>query len=219
MCKPMVDSLTIPALFVTIRPKRAMAASLTSGREDITRLLSLWRQGDEQALGRLVPLVYAELRGLARRSLQRERRNHTLQATALVHELFIRFARLGVTGLNDRDHFFAVAARAMRQILVAHARERNAQKRGAGAAPETYDPVADPAAASIPLSPDLVALDAALSSLAAIDPPQARIVELRLFGGYTIRETAALAGCSPATVSREWELARVWLYRELRTRP
>lgn len=186
---------------------------MPSRKEDITGLLVQWKNGDENALVRLLPFVYRELRTLARGYLRRERRAHTLQATALVHELFIRFATSGLTDFNDRAHFFGVAARAMRQILVAHARQRQAQKRGGGQASAPLDATLEPAN---PDQLDLGALDDALTVLAAHDPRQARIVELRFFGGYTINETAALVGCSPATVSREWELARIWLYRELR---
>jgi RNA polymerase sigma factor (TIGR02999 family) len=184
-----------------------------SQKEDITQLLVLWKNGDEHALVRLLPIVYRELRTLARSYLRHERSNHTLQPTALVHELFIRFATQGLTDFTDRAHFFGVAARAMRQILVTHARRHDAVKRGGAVETVPYDSVAEPAVAG---GIDLAALDHALSRLAATDPLQARIVELRFFGGYTIKETAALAGCSPATVSREWELARIWLYREMR---
>jgi RNA polymerase sigma-70 factor, ECF subfamily len=190
-----------------------MSGQHVSDNGDITRLLALWKDGDENALVRLLPLVYQELRTLARSYLRRERRDHTLQATALVHELFIRFAKYGITDFTSRTHFFGIAARAMRQILVGHAREHAALKRGGGAETVPLDTIAVPAAAD---GLDLPALDRALSALAETDPQQARIVELRFFGGYTIKETAALVGCSPATVSREWELARIWLFRELR---
>lgn len=179
---------------------------------DITQLLVQWKHGDEDALARLVPLVYQELRGLARSYLRRERRDHTLQPTALVHELFIRLASQGVTDWQDRSHFFGIAARAMRQILVAHARGHRALKRGGkreevelGELPEL----------SIRADVDLTALDIALSDLAERDALQAKIVELRFFCGYTIDETAELLACSPATVSREWQIARIWLYREM----
>jgi RNA polymerase sigma factor (TIGR02999 family) len=178
---------------------------------DITRLLVRWRAGDEDALADLMPLVYAELRRLARSYLRRERRDHTLQATALVHELFVRLAA-EQPALNDRKHFFGVAARAMQQILVAHARKRDAQKRGGDA---ERVPLEDISAAAGPPEVDLHALDQALSRLAERDPLQAHIVELRFFGGYTIEETAAIIKKSHATVSREWEFARVWLYREI----
>ncbi len=184
-----------------------------TSNQDITRLLVQWKNGNETALVQLVPLVYQELRTLARSYLRRERRDHTLQATALVHELFMRLAKEGLTDWKDRAHFFGVAARAMRQILVAHARQHRALKRGGGVGKLEVADVPDP---SVNADVDLTDLDAALSSLAERDPLQAKIVELRFFGGYTIKETAELVGRSPATVSREWELARIWLYREVR---
>lgn len=184
---------------------------MTAG-SDITRLLARWRGGDEEALAALMPLVYEELRRLARSQLRRERRNHTLQSTALVHELFLRLASEERGQLQNRAHFFGVAARAMRQILVAHARQRQARKRGGDVVMVPLDD--PPAPTEAPL--DLEALDEALARLAERDPLQARIVELRFFGGYTIEETAALVERSHATVSREWEIARMWLFRELR---
>jgi RNA polymerase sigma factor (TIGR02999 family) len=181
--------------------------------QDVTQLLVRWKNGDQAALDQLVPLVYEELRTLARSYLRRERRDHTLQATALVHELFIRLVTDGGADFRDRSHFFGVAARAMRQILVAHARRHGAQKRGSGQETLDLDEVPEPA---VQPDVDLTALDAALLALAEVDPLQAQIVELRVFGGYTINETAEIAGCSHATVSREWQLARIWLYREMR---
>jgi RNA polymerase sigma factor (TIGR02999 family) len=180
---------------------------------DITRLLVQWKNGNEQALGDLLPLVYQELRSLARTYLRQERRDHTLQATALVHELFIRLASQGPVDTKDRAHFFGIAARVMRQLLIAHARQHGAQKRGGDVETLSFEDVTEPMAAP---GNDLEALDQALERLAAIDPLQARIVELRFFGGYTIDETAEIAGCSAATVSREWQTARIWLFRELR---
>ncbi len=184
---------------------------MASGPE-ITRLLVRWKAGDEGALPALMPLVYAELRQLARSYLRRERRDHTLQATALVHELFLRFAVEGHADRQDRAHFFGVAARSMRQILVAHARQHHALKRGGDAERVPLGDVAAPVDEGI----DLAALDEAMARLAEQDPLQARIVELRFFCGYTIKETAALVKRSTATVNREWELARIWLYREMR---
>jgi len=180
---------------------------------DVTRLLVQWRSGSQAALDELVPLVYDELRTLARSHLRRERRGHTLQATALVHELFLRLVKNGGADWQDRSHFFGIAARVMRQILVAHARHRGAVKRGGGERPVDLESAPEP---SVNPDVDLTALDAALDALAAVDPLQARIVELRVFGGYTIDETADLVDRSPATVSREWRLARMWLYRALR---
>jgi len=179
---------------------------------DITDLLMRWKNGDEDALERLVPLVYQELRSLARSYLRRERKDHTLQATALVHEVFLRLTRQGLTDYKDRAHFFGIAARAMRQILVAHARRHAALKRGGGVEKLRYG---DEPGASVSSGIDLASLDSALGKLAERDAFISRIVELRFFGGHTIKETAAIVGCSPATVSREWEFARAWLYREM----
>lgn len=184
-----------------------------SANPDITQLLVQWKGGDEAALDRLMPLVYQELQGLARSYLRRERRDHTLQPTALVHELFIRLASQGVTDWQDRSHFFGIAARAMRQILVAHARGHNALKRGGDAERIELGDIPEPAVRG---DVDLLSLDIALAGLAERDELQAKVVELRFFGGYTIEETAELLACSQATVSREWQLARTWLYREMR---
>lgn len=184
-----------------------------TSNQDITRLLVQWKHGDEDALVQLLPLVYRELRTLARSYLRRERRDHTLQPTALVHELFIRLATEGVADWQDRAHFFGIAARAMRQILIAHARRHRALKRGGDTGSLDISGVPE---RSVRADIDLDALDAALSELAERDARQAQIVEFRFFGGYTIDETAALLGCSPATVSREWQMARIWLYREMR---
>lgn len=181
-----------------------------SGSE-ITRLLRQWKGGDGQALAELLPLVYDELRRMARLYLRGERRDHTLQPTALVHELYIQLASQQPAALNDREHFFGVAARAMRQLLVAHARRHDALKRGGDRVRVELDDLPAPDAGI-----DLETFDAALLRLEKLDPMQARIVELRFFCGYTIDETAEIAGCSPATVSREWQLARVFLFRELR---
>lgn len=181
--------------------------------DDITQLLVQWKNGNEKALSDLLPLVYQELRALARGYLRRERSGHTLQATALVNELYLRLSTQAHVDWQDRSHFFGIAARAMRQILVAHARQRQSLKRGGGAETLPYDPIDEPYVGG---GLDLTALDTALASLADSDPEQARIVELRFFGGYTIDETAEIVGCSAATVSREWQTARLFLYRELR---
>jgi RNA polymerase sigma factor (TIGR02999 family) len=185
---------------------------MTPPSSDITRLLVQWKNGDPAALADLMPLVHGELRQLARSYLRHERRDHTLQPTALVNELFLRLASSHTADWQDRAHFFGIAARLMRQILVTHARQRGALKRGGDAERVDLEQAAEPAADEL----DLTALDAAMTALAEQDPRQARIVELRFFGGYTIKETAEIAGCSPATVSREWELARIWLFREIR---
>lgn len=179
---------------------------------DITQLLVRWKNGNQAALDELMPLVYRELRALARSHLRRERRDHTLQPTALVHEVFVRLASSGRIDWQDRSHFFGVAARAMRQILVTHARQHGAQKRGGGAAKVELTDVATPGQAR---ETDLELLDGALAELAAVDPRLAKVVELRFFGGFTIDETAEALDCSAATVSRDWQLARLWLYRRM----
>jgi len=179
---------------------------------DITQLLVAWKNGSETALDELVPLVYCELRALARSHLRRERSEHTLQATALVHEVFVRLATGSRIDWQDRSHFFGVAARAMRQILVTHARQHGALKRGGGV--EKVD-VTDAPAPVHPRELDLEALDVALVELAAMDPRLARVVELRFFGGFTIDETAEALACSAATVSRDWQVARLWLFRRM----
>jgi RNA polymerase sigma factor (TIGR02999 family) len=179
---------------------------------EVTRLLLAWSGGDRGALDALVPHVYAELRRQADRYLGRQRAGHTLQATALVHEAFLRLVDQTHVSFRDRAHFFAVAARAMRQILVDHARRRHAGKRGGAA---TRLVLEDGMASVEPRGVDLVALDDALARLEALDPGQARLVELRFFGGLTVEETAAVLGCSPATVKRSWSSARAWLFGEL----
>ena len=171
-----------------------------------------WRGGDRAALDELMPLVYRELRRLAQHYLQRERGNHTLQSTALVHEAYLRLAGEKVPQWQNRAHFFGIAARLMRQILVEHARGHGAAKRGGSACKITLDEaVALPKRSEV----DLVALDEALESLAKLDEQQSRIVELRFFAGMTIEDTSEVMGISPATVKRDWASARAWLYREI----
>ena len=178
---------------------------------DITGLLKAWSGGDERALEELMPLVYAELRRRAGSLMRRERAEHTLQPTAVVHEAFVRLVHANVDW-KDRAHFFGVAARAMREVLVDYARRRGAGKRGPGRqrlSIETAD-VAVPAK-----SIDLLALDEALKRLAALDERQAQLVELRLFGGLTVQECGEILGCSPATASREYRHAEAWLRRQM----
>jgi RNA polymerase sigma factor (TIGR02999 family) len=182
---------------------------------DVTRLLLSWGQGDAEALDRLVPLVYDELRRVARRRLQREQPGHALQATALVHEVYLRLVDVDRLTLKNRTHFFAVAAKLMRQILVDHARRQHADKRGGGVTMVSVDEVSP---AAQPPSVDVLALDEALGALSAIDARQGCVVELRFFGGLDIEETAEALGISPATVEREWAMAKAWLYRRLSTR-
>lgn len=183
---------------------------------EVTQLLHAWTQGDPDALADLMPLVCDELRSRARRYLDRENRQHTLQPTALVNEIYLRFERRHSVHWKNRAQFFGYAAKMMRQVLVDHARAKNRDKRGSGQRPVSFDadfhkePV-DPKAPSI----DLVALNVAVDALEALDPRQARIVELRFIVGLTVEETAAALEISTATVKREWRLARLWLYREM----
>jgi RNA polymerase sigma factor (TIGR02999 family) len=179
---------------------------------EVTTLLRAWRQGDRDALERLMPLVYSELRRRARRYLLAERVNHTLQPTALVHEAFLRLVRVEDVDWQDRAHFFAVAAQNMRRILVDSARARRYQKRGGGAVNVTFDE----ALAVSGRSTDVLALDDALDVLAQQDQRKARVVELRYFGGLTNEEIAAALGISTDTVTRDWQMAKLWLWRELR---
>jgi RNA polymerase sigma factor (TIGR02999 family) len=183
--------------------------------ERVSKLLLNWGQGDQGAREALIPLVYDELRRLARRYLRRERPNHTLQSAALVNEAYLRLIRQEHPQWQNRAHFFGVAAQLMRHILVDHARNRAAAKRGAGAPRLTLDPdIALPQERDV----DLIALDDALNQLAALDPQQSRLVELRFFGGLSIEETSVVLGVSPATVKREWATARAWLQREMRNK-
>ena len=179
---------------------------------DVTRLLDEWRRGDEGALDALLPLVYSELREMARRYLGRERRDHTLQPTAVVHEAFLRLVKQRRVDWKSRSHFFGVAAQAMRRILVDHARSRAADKRGGG---QTLIPLDAAPGEVAPRAVDLIALDDALGRLEKLDRAKASVVEMRFFGGLTIDETAEALGASPSTVKRDWTLARAFLYREL----
>ena len=163
--------------------------------------------------GELFPLVYAELRRIAAREMRRERPGRTLQTTALVHEAYLRLLKDTSLSFENRAHFLGIAARAMREILIEHARGRAARKRGGGAVRLTLDDLAAPVAAP---SVDVLALDEALERLARFDERHARVVELRYFGGLSVEETAAAMGLSPATVKRAWTLARAWLFRELK---
>jgi RNA polymerase sigma factor (TIGR02999 family) len=178
----------------------------------VTELLVRWRGGDQAALDALMPLVYDELRRLAQHYLRRERADHTLQSTALVHEAYVRLVGQDSPPWQSRAHFFGIAARLMRQILVEHARAHHAAKRGGHSFKLTLeDAAALPQAADV----DLVALDDALRKLSEQDPRQSRIVELRFFAGLTIEDSAEVLEISRATVAREWTVARAWLYREI----
>jgi RNA polymerase sigma factor (TIGR02999 family) len=179
---------------------------------DVTRLLVAWREGDLSAPQELFTLLYGHLRGLARAQLARRRPGPTLSATALVHEAYLKLAHRQRLAVSDRRHFYAVAAKAMRQILLDHARRRGALKRGAGGARVTLDE----AMVSIDTqAADVIALDAALARLEAVDPPLSRLVELRFYGGLSIEETAGAMGVSPRTAKREWQKARLFLYHRL----
>jgi RNA polymerase sigma-70 factor, ECF subfamily len=181
--------------------------------QHVTGLLQAWSGGDESALDKLTPLIYGELRRLARGYIGRERKDHTLQATALVNEAFLRMIGPAKVEWQNRAHFFAVSAQLMRRILVDFARSRGYQKRGGGAPQVSLD---EALMISPGRSADLVALDDALSALAKVDPRKARVVELRFFGGLTADETAAVLNVSADTVLRDWSLSKVWLLRELK---
>jgi RNA polymerase sigma factor (TIGR02999 family) len=179
---------------------------------DVTQLLKAWTTGDEQALEKLTPLVYEQLHRIAQRCMAGERTGHTLQATALVNEVYLQLVDCRQINWQDRAHFFAVSAQLMRRILVDFARSRGYQKRGGGAPQMSLDEVV-----SVSNEPDtnLVALDDALKGLAALDGRKSKVIELRFFGGLSIDETAEVLRVSPDTVVRDWKLAKVWLLREL----
>ena len=178
----------------------------------VTALLGEWSRGNDSALNQLLPLVYAELRRMAARQLRGERANHTLQPTALVHEVYLRLVDQRHVDLHDRAHFLGVAARMMRRILVDHARRHSAGKRGGGVPCVPIDEAKEVAAATeIPV----LALDRALDRLQKVDPELARIVELRAFGGLTIDQAAHVLNISPSTAKRDWRTAKAWLNREL----
>jgi RNA polymerase sigma factor (TIGR02999 family) len=179
---------------------------------DVTQLLVQWSKGNESALDALTPLVYSELRQRARNYLRRERPDHTLQPTALLHEAYLRMIGDSLPEFQNRSHFFAIASRAMRQILVDHARRRGAGKRGSGVIDVTLDEALVPAKAQ---NGDLLALDQALSKLAAFDERKCRVVEMRYFGGCTVEETAEALGVSTITVIRETRVAEAWLRRSM----
>jgi RNA polymerase sigma factor (TIGR02999 family) len=180
--------------------------------KDITTLLLEWSGGNRAALDELMPLIYGEFRQLATRALSRERPNHTLQSTALAHELYLKLIDQKRAQWRDREHFFAMASQIIRRILVDHARRLHAQRRGGLETRITLDEALAP---QQDRDPNLVELDDALEALSQIDSQQARIIELRFFGGLSIEATGRILGVSPSTVNREWNLARAWLYREL----
>jgi RNA polymerase sigma factor (TIGR02999 family) len=179
----------------------------------VTQLLRAWSNGDEAALERLIPLVEAELRRLARGYMRRERRDHTLQVTALISEAFVRLTDARQVRWQDRAHFLGISARLMRRVLVDHARARGYQKRGGEARRVELD---EALMVSPGLSVELLALDRALEELAAADPRKAQVIELRFFGGLSVEETAEALHVSTDTVKRDWRIARLWLLRELK---
>jgi len=188
---------------------------LSTSPHAVTQLLVDWGNGDRQALEKLTPLVYQELKRLAARYLRRERREHTLQSTALVHEAWLRLIDQNHVHWQNRAQFFGIAAEMIRRILIDHARNRQAAKRGDGAIKLSLD---DALATPDRRDFDLVALDDALDDLGKLDPRQGKLVELRFFAGLSIEESAEVMGVSPATVKREWAVAKAWLYRELSAR-
>ena len=198
-----------------------MVKSSGSSRPDaVTQILAEWSRGDKAALHRLVPLIYPELRRIAGHQLRRERSDHTLQPTALVHEVFLQLVDQRHATWESRAQFFAVAAQLMRRILVDHARSRGALKRGGAITRVALDLQAVDASTD-PVAAEVLAVDQALERLAERDPDQARIVELRFFGGLSVEETAHVMQRSARTVKREWRIAKAWLFRELQggTRP
>jgi RNA polymerase sigma factor (TIGR02999 family) len=202
-----------------IRIERATVASwrkidgITNDSPDVTRLLHEWRNGDGEALGRLLPMVEGELRRIARRCMRGERAGHSLQATALVNEAYMRLVDAQRVQWQDRSHFLAISAKLMRQVLVDHARARLYQKRGGGAQRVT---LVEDLGGSDERPHDLLALDDALEALARANERKAQVVELRFFGGLTLDETGHVLGVSTDTVERDWKLAKAWLLRELR---
>ena len=189
---------------------------MAGANQNITLLLVASSAGDRHATDRLMPLVYDELRNLARAHLRRERPGHTLQGTALVHEAYLRLVDQKQVKWQNRAHFFAMASQMIRRILVDHARGYKAAKRGSGAPKLSLD---DAILAAAKTDIDVIALDDALNDLAKFDPGQSRIVELRFFGGLSIEETAEAVGLSVATVNREWSAARAWLFRHVTKGP
>ena len=184
----------------------------TLASEQVTQLLIKWSSGDEESLKALIPLVYEELRRVARRYLRRERPDHTFQSAALVHEAYVRLVDQRDANWQNRSQFFGVAAQLMRRILVDYARRRSAARRGGG---DTKLPLNEELASPGQPDLDVLAVDDALNTLAKLDPKQSRIVELRFFSGLSIEETAEVLGVSPATVKREWTIAKAWLYLQI----
>jgi RNA polymerase sigma-70 factor, ECF subfamily len=180
--------------------------------KEVTQLLIAWSNGEEEALEKLVPLIYDELRRIARRYMKREPAGHTLQTTALVNEAYLRLIEQKGVKWQNRAHFFAISAQLMRRILVSMARARHADKRGGEARQVSLD---EALVISEERAAELVALDEAMNELAALDPRRSRVVELRYFGGLSVEETAEVLNISPETVMRDWKRAKAWLYTEL----
>jgi RNA polymerase sigma-70 factor, ECF subfamily len=185
---------------------------MASIQKEITGLLTKWSNGDGGALEELIPLVYPELRRIARRYMRREQLHHTLQTSALINEAYLRLIDQRTVDWKNRAHFYAVAAQVMRHILIDHARKYRFAKRGSDA---TRVPLDDALRQKSEIASEFIALDDALNSLATIDPRKSRVVELRFFGGLTVEETASVLELSPITVKREWRAARAWLHREI----
>jgi RNA polymerase sigma-70 factor (ECF subfamily) len=183
-----------------------------SASHSVTQLLEQWNNGDLEALDKLVPLIYEELRKMARRYMRQQNPDHTLQTTALIHEAYLRMVTQKEKQFKNRAHFFAVAAQAMRHILVDYARQRHAAKRGGGSRPISLE---EAAIVSQERAAELVAFDEALKELETLSTRQSRVVELRYFGGLSVAETATVLSVSPETVMRDWNMAKTWLHRAL----
>jgi RNA polymerase sigma factor (TIGR02999 family) len=204
-------NISLPSRMLKPSPESGTVDRMSSTqKQDITQLLVDLTRGDKEALDKLLPLVYDELRRLADRYLRKERADHSLQATALVHEAYLRLIDQNSVQWQNRAHFFGVAAQMMRRILVDHARAHQAAKRGSGAVKLSLDELVD---ISDEQAADMLVLDEALTALAKFDPQKSRIVELRFFGGLSIEETAEVLGVGTATVIRQWRTAKAWLYK------
>jgi RNA polymerase sigma-70 factor, ECF subfamily len=210
-----INFLPLALINPAIHPINPAIQMTQPDTHELTQLLIAWSDGDHAALDKLTPLVYEELRRLARRYMSREGKGHTLQTTALVHEAYLRLFNRQSVHWQNRAHFFAIAAQLMRCILVDHARGHAYQKRGGKAQMVSLD---EAAIISQERASEVIELDEALTALAAIDPQQSRIIELRFFGGLSVDETAEVLSLSPATIKREWSSAKLWLLREISKR-
>lgn len=211
-CQPPATGATLALLSAPPVPHGEQMSAPSPTPHHVTSLLQAWSQGDEDALQQLIPVVYDELRRVARRYMAGERASHTLQTTALIHEVYVRLVDVPGATVRNRAHFFAICARLMRNVLVDFARSRQYQKRGGGAVHVALDEALH--VSSMP-DPDLVVIDDALERLATFDRRKSQVVELRFFGGLSVEETAEALDISPETVMRDWKLAKVWLLREL----